>query len=110
MTKRAGNQGVLPAIEPEVLPPEAPGEAAKVNSLVVTTTVPGFLSCADVISRLREKYHGKEYDVSTPAGMKDAVAARAELRAARIALDKAKPEVKAEALRFCQTVENEYKA
>jgi hypothetical protein len=67
------------------------------NALVVTTTVPGFMTCAEIVSKLRIKYHGKTYDVTTPAGMKEAIDARAELRAIRITLDKEKPKVKEDA-------------
>lgn len=81
-------------------------EAAK---FAVVTTVPGFVTCADIISKLRAKYAGKVYDVSTPAGLKEAAEARRELREARIALDKKKPEVKKEALDFCAKVEADYK-
>jgi chemosensory pili system protein ChpA (sensor histidine kinase/response regulator) len=68
------------------------------------------MTCAEIISRLRQKYHGKEYDVTTPKGMKEAIDARAELRAARLALDKEKPKVKEEARKFLDSVEKEYKA
>jgi hypothetical protein len=76
----------------------------------IITTVPGFVTCADIISKLREKYDGAVYDVSTPTGMAKAVFARKELRDARIALDKKKPEVKREALDYCAKVESDYKA
>lgn len=82
----------------------------EVKDLVVTTTVPGFLTSAEIISGLRKKYHGMVYDVSTPKGMAQAIEARKELRDARIALDKKKPEVKREALDFCKKVEDDYKA
>ncbi len=82
----------------------------EINSLVVVTTVPGFMECAEIISRLRQKYHGKEYDVTTPVGMKEAIDARAELRAIRIRLDKEKPKVKEDARKFLDSVEQEYKA
>ena len=86
------------------------GENVQVHELAVTTTVPGFMTAAEVISKLRVKYHGKTYDVSTPTGMKDAVESRRELRDARISLDKAKPVVKREALDFCAKVEADYKS
>ena len=86
----------------EVLPPD--------QSLIVTTSVPGFLECAEIISGLRVKFHGKVYDVTTTAGMKEAIDARAVLRAARLALDKKKPIVKEDAFKFLNSVEQEYKA
>lgn len=90
--------------------PSTTTEAYEAKSLVVFTTVPGFMSCADVISKLRAKYDGVTYDVSTTAGLAKASAARKELRDARIALDTKKPEVKREALDFCAKVESDYKA
>ena len=86
----------------EVLPPD--------QSLIVSTSVPGFLECAEIISGLRVKFHGKVYDVTTTAGMKEAIDARAVLRAARLALDKKKPIVKEDAFKFLNSVEQEYKA
>lgn len=75
----------------------------------VTTTVPGFVTSAEIISKLREEFHGVTYDVSTPTGMAKAVDARRKLRDARVSLDKKKPEVKREALDFCNKVEADYK-
>lgn len=75
----------------------------------VSTTVPGFISSAEIISKLRAEFHGVTYDVSTPTGMAKAVEARRKLREARVALDKKKPEVKREALDFCNKVEADYK-
>lgn len=80
------------------------------TTFTITTTVPGFMEAAEIISKLREKYAGRTYDVSTTSGMKEAIEARRELREARIALDKRKPEVKREALDFCAKVESDYKA
>lgn len=77
--------------------------------LAVITTVPGFITCAEVISQLRARYDGVSYDVSTATGMAKAIAARKELRDARIALDKKKTEVKRDALDFCAKVESDYK-
>lgn len=79
------------------------------KSLAVITTVPGFITSAEIISKLRAKYDGQAYDVSTTAGMAKAVEARRELREVRVALDKEKPKVKKEALDFCAKVEADYK-
>ncbi len=79
------------------------------KSLAVITTVPGFITSAEIISKLRAKYDGQTYDVSTTAGMAKAVEARRELREVRVALDKEKPKVKKEALDFCAKVEADYK-
>jgi len=89
---------------------EESAKVIEIHDLAVTTTVPGFMTAAEVISKLRVKYHGKTYDVTTPAGMKEAIEARRELRNARISLDKAKPGVKREALDFCSKVEADYKS
>lgn len=83
---------------------------SETKQLQVVTTVPGFMTSAEIISKLCQKYHGMVYDVSTTKGMAAAVQARKELRDARIALDKKKPEVKREALDFCAKVEADYKA
>ena len=68
------------------------------KSLAVITTVPGFITSAEIISKLRAKYDGQTYDVSTTAGMAKAVEARRELREVRVALDKEKPKVKKDLL------------
>ena len=58
---------------------------------------------------LGEKYAGVVFDVATTAGMKSAVAGRAELRGYRTALDKTRKEIKAPALLRCQMIDSEAK-
>ena len=109
-----GTEPIAPATNKgrdDIMAEEAVGEVLGADqSLVVTTSVPGFMTCAEIVSKLRIKYHGKTYDVTTPAGMKEAIDARAELRAIRITLDKEKPKVKEDARKFLDSVEKEYKA
>jgi hypothetical protein len=80
------------------------------TNFAVTTTVPGFITAAEIISQLRAEYDGVTPDVSTPLAMAKTVAARKKFRDAYVALDKAKPEIKREALEFCKTVESDYKS
>jgi len=75
----------------------------------LTTTVPGFLSCAEIIGGLIAKYEGAVYSSANATELAKTTFARKELRDARIALDKTKPVVKAKALAFCAEVEDEYK-
>jgi len=64
---------------------------------------------AAALAELAEKYQGIVYDVLTPAGLKDAKAARAELRAIRIDLEKTRKEIKSPALLRCQLIDSEAK-
>ena len=51
------------------------------------------------------KYAGVTYAVETTAGMRDAVAARAEVRGYRVALEKRRVEIKAPALERCRLID-----
>jgi len=53
------------------------------------------------------KYAGVTYAVETTAGMRDAVAARAEVRGYRVALEKRRVEIKAPALERCRLIDTE---
>ena len=85
-------------------------KAEEKPKFAVTTTVPGFLSHAEIIGGLIAKYEGAAYSTANATELAKTTFARKELRDARIALDKAKSVVKAEALAFCAKVEDEYKS
>ena len=84
-------------------------KAEEKPKFAITTTVPGFVSHAQIISGLIAKYDGATYSAANATELAKTTFARRELKDARIALDKAKPEVKAEALAFCAKVEADYK-
>lgn len=64
---------------------------------------------AAALGELKQKYENVIYDVSTTGGMKDAVAARRELRDIRVGLEKMRKELKEPALRRCQLIDSEAK-
>lgn len=59
------------------------------------------------LAELRSKYAGATYDTATPAGMKAAVAGRAELRTLRVDLEKMRKAIKAPALERCRAIDSE---
>jgi chromosome segregation ATPase len=64
---------------------------------------------AAALGELRQKYENVVFPVDTTAGMKDAVAARKELRDIRVGLEKMRKELKEPALRRCQLIDSEAK-
>lgn len=61
------------------------------------------------LARLRSAYAGQTYEVTVPAGMRLAIAARADLRDLRVTLEKRRVEIKAPALELCRTIDTEAK-
>lgn len=58
------------------------------------------------LEELRAKYKGTVYDVLTPAGMKAAIAARADCRTPRVAVEKVRKDAKAPVLALGRTIDS----
>jgi len=74
-----------------------------------TTTLAEYDFVSAALADLRRRYEGATYDLATTAGMKDAVAARAELRNLRTSLEAKRKEIKAPALDRCRLIDGEAK-
>jgi len=61
------------------------------------------------LAEFAKKYKDVAYPVSTPTGFRDAIAARAEIRGVRVALEKERTKIKAPALERCQMIDAEAK-
>lgn len=75
----------------------------------ITTKIAEYSVTAAALGELRGKYERVLFPVTTPAGMKDAVAARAELRSLRISLEAKRKEIKGPALERCRLIDAEAK-
>lgn len=64
---------------------------------------------AAALAELRKKYGNVVYDVTTTAGMRDAVAARAEIRTLRTSLEKERQRIKRPALERARLIDDEAK-
>lgn len=73
----------------------------------MTTEITEYSPTETALAQLREQYKDATFEVATPAGMKLAIAARAELRDYRINLEKKRKEIKEPALRRCQLIDTE---
>ncbi len=73
------------------------------------TPVAEYSATEAALSDLAARFKGVVYDVRTRDGMKDAVAARAELREYRVNLEKLRVEIKAPALERCRLIDAEAK-
>jgi hypothetical protein len=58
------------------------------------------------LAQLKGRYHQVVYDISTTKGMKDALAARAEIRGYRVSLEAKRKEIKAPALERCRAIDS----
>ena len=67
----------------------------------MTTEITEYSPTETALAQLRETYAGATFEVTTTAGMKLAIAARAELRDYRINLEKMRKTIKEPALRRC---------
>lgn len=74
-----------------------------------TTQITEYSQTAAAIGELRQRYENVIFPVDTPKGMKDALAARKELRDLRIGLEKLRKDIKAPALLRCQLIDSEAK-
>ena len=75
----------------------------------ITTEIAEYNATAAAQADLRSKYEKVLFPVETPKGMKDALAARKELRDIRFGLEKMRKEIKEPALRRCQLIDSEAK-
>lgn len=73
----------------------------------MTTEITEYSPTETALAALRDQYAGKTFEVATPAGMKLAIAARAELRDYRVNLEKMRKQIKEPALRRCQLIDTE---
>lgn len=84
-------------------------EAAADQVPAITTKIAEYSVTAAALGELHGKYERVLFPVTTPAGMKDAVAARAELRGLRISLEAKRKEIKGPALERCRLIDAEAK-
>lgn len=77
--------------------------------MTTTNQITEYSQTAAAIGELRQRYENVIFPVSTPAGMKDALAARKELRDLRVGLEKLRKEIKEPALKRCQLIDSEAK-
>lgn len=68
-----------------------------------------YTKTAAALGELRQRYENVIFPVSTTAGMKDATAARKELRDIRVGLEKMRKDIKAPALERCRLIDEEAK-
>lgn len=73
----------------------------------MTTEITEYSPTESALAQLRETYTGATFEVATTAGMKLAIAARAELRDYRVNLEKMRKSIKEPALRRCQLIDTE---
>lgn len=71
------------------------------------TSIAEYSPTESALAELAGRYKGVLYEVSKPEGMKAARAARAEIKALRVALEKTRVEIKAPALKRVQEVDSE---
>ena len=74
-----------------------------------TTTIQEYSAIDAAVATLRHKHGGKLFDVTTTDGMKEARAARREVKEFRVELEKLRKQIKAPALERCQMIDSEAK-
>lgn len=82
----------------------------KPANALIEVKITEYSETAAALAALREKYEGVEFPVGTPAGMKDAIASRKELRDLRVGLEKMRKEIKEPALERCRLIDAEAKS
>lgn len=75
----------------------------------MTTEIQEYSRTEAALADLAQKYKGVVFEVSTPAGMKSAKEARADIRTYRTSLEKMRVQIKEPALRRCQLIDSEAK-
>lgn len=73
----------------------------------MTNTIKEYSPTESALTELSEKYKGVIYEVRTTKGMKEAKAGRAAIKKVRLALEKTRVVVKADALKICTLVDTE---
>lgn len=76
------------------------------NSLV---KIKAYTPTALALQDLKSRYHGVVFDLATPAGIKQAKEARAEIKGYRVELEKTRVAIKADALEQCRLIDSEAK-
>jgi fused signal recognition particle receptor len=80
-----------------------------IKALTVTTSVPEFMTCAEMATKLRIAYRDVEPDMSTKESREVTTENWRKFRNVRLALDKAKPEAKGELQKKLNDMEADYK-
>lgn len=75
----------------------------------MTTQIQEYSQTEAALAMLRERYAGAQFPVETPEGMKEAKAARSELRKYRTDLERVRKEIKGPALERCRLIDAEAK-
>ncbi len=83
------------------------GESMTEVANEVTTTIEEYSKTNAALAVLRQRYEQATYDVTTKAGLAEAVKARAELRGYRVELEKIRVRLKAPALKRTQEIDSE---
>jgi hypothetical protein len=90
--------------------PTSHGELVDDNAqAAVTTDIAEYKQTDAALAILRDRYGNRTFAVDTVDGMKEAIAARKEVRGYRTGLEKTRVTVKAEALAYCNKVDAEAK-
>lgn len=84
-------------------------ETIEAPAPAITSKIAEYSVTAAALGQLRAKYERVLFAVTTTAGMKDAIAARAELRGLRIGLESMRKEIKAPALERTRLIDAEAK-
>lgn len=84
-------------------------EPQSTDMTAIAVQITEYSTTAAALADLRGKYDKVLFPVATTAGMKDAIAARAELRNIRVGLEKMRKEIKEPALERCRLIDSEAK-
>jgi len=80
-----------------------------VETVEPVTTIAEYSETAAALATLAQKYKGVVFEVSSTAGMADAIKGRAELRGYRVNLEKTRKLIKEPALDHCRKIDTEAK-
>lgn len=84
-------------------------ETPTTDLATIAVQITEYSTTAAALGELRSKYAKVLFPVTTTSGMKDAIAARAELRNIRVGLEKMRKEIKEPALERCRLIDSEAK-
>lgn len=73
----------------------------------MTTEIVEYRKTEAALAGLEAQYRGVLFDCTTREGLQAAIKGRAELRGYRVALEKTRKEIKADALKLCQKIDSE---
>lgn len=86
-----------------------PEDEPAIEATPITTTIVEYDPVAAGLVELRRLYQNVTYEVQTPAGMKLAKCARAEIKGLRVQVEATRKEIKAPALERCRLIDSEAK-